>query len=240
MSRPEIPPTVRIARAGEELGEFSVEDVVRGLESGQFLDSDWMWWIGLTEWKPLHECVPITPATNLATPRQIALLKYLSIEIPRALTTDAASSLIEAAQSDNQLRSRLRRWTHERLILHPDLYEEERGWWKDSRAEELHEWIGESEFECLFENLSRSDVKNIVEFLDAKVDDWDVLWRDPYHTGINAALVVDCILPAAAIRCPQKLIRKLRGGYVNEDNIKAPTKVAEDLDYLDQILELRP
>jgi len=46
---------IHLNRAGQSLGVFSLEDVQRGLTSGQFQDSDLGWRSGMETWKPLSE-----------------------------------------------------------------------------------------------------------------------------------------------------------------------------------------
>src|SRR5580700_11927148 len=67
-----------INRAGQSLGTFTVEEVQRGLNQGQYVPTDLGWQEGMPTWKPLAEFaslqmptqqgqsappVPITPAS---------------------------------------------------------------------------------------------------------------------------------------------------------------------------------
>ena len=54
--------TIHVNRAGSTLGTFSLEEVRRGLESGQFLPTDLAWEEGMAEWKPLSQFPGITAA----------------------------------------------------------------------------------------------------------------------------------------------------------------------------------
>ena len=68
---------------------------------------------------------------------------------------------------------------------------------------------------------------------------WNRLWSDIYGTGVNAAILVECVLPAIALRIPHKLSPRLRGGLVVEEAITVPTRVADEEDYLEELLELQ-
>lgn len=69
------------------------------------------------------------------TPKQKALLQYLSIGVPS--TKQEASDLIDAAINNETYAARLSGWSTDRLQLHPRLYEREAAERKASRAESL-------------------------------------------------------------------------------------------------------
>jgi hypothetical protein len=59
-----------INRAGQNLGTYTLEEVQRGLDQGQFVATDLVWQEGMESWKPLSEfpgvripAAPIEPAT---------------------------------------------------------------------------------------------------------------------------------------------------------------------------------
>lgn len=62
----------------------------------------------------------------MATPKQIAYLKYLGVRRAKALSKDAASQRIEElharAESDRRLAKKIDRWPEVRSRLHPKLY----------------------------------------------------------------------------------------------------------------------
>ena len=58
--------TIHVARAGTNLGSFSLEEIREGLRTGRFLPTDLAWQTGMTDWRPLSE-VAAAPATA-ATP----------------------------------------------------------------------------------------------------------------------------------------------------------------------------
>jgi hypothetical protein len=59
-----------INRAGQNLGQFTLEEVQRGLEQGQFIATDLAWQEGMDTWKPLSEfpgiTIPSAPAEPVA------------------------------------------------------------------------------------------------------------------------------------------------------------------------------
>lgn len=59
-----------INRAGQNLGTYTIEEVQRGLDQGQFVATDLAWQEGMESWKPLSEfpgvhipAAPVEPAT---------------------------------------------------------------------------------------------------------------------------------------------------------------------------------
>lgn len=55
-------PMIHVARDGAKLGEFTLEQVREGLNSGQFRATDLGWQSGMAEWRPLGELVGSTAA----------------------------------------------------------------------------------------------------------------------------------------------------------------------------------
>jgi hypothetical protein len=55
-----------VGRNGQQLGQFTEEEVRQGLESGRFLTSDLAWREGLPQWKPLGEV--LAPPSQPASP----------------------------------------------------------------------------------------------------------------------------------------------------------------------------
>ena len=63
-------PLIHVARDGAKLGEFTLEQIREGLNSGQFRPTDLAWQSGMTDWRPLGEVVGATAAAPpaVATP----------------------------------------------------------------------------------------------------------------------------------------------------------------------------
>jgi hypothetical protein len=64
-----------INRAGQNLGTYTIEEVQRGLDQGQFVATDLAWQEGMESWKPLSEfpgvripAAPVEPAPVYPTP----------------------------------------------------------------------------------------------------------------------------------------------------------------------------
>ena len=57
-------------RAGQNLGTYTIEEVQRGLDQGQFVPTDLAWQEGMESWKPLSEFpgvrIPIVPVEPVA------------------------------------------------------------------------------------------------------------------------------------------------------------------------------
>src|ERR1700674_3231189 len=47
--------TIHVARAGANLGSFSLDEIREGLRTGRFLPTDLAWQTGMTDWRPLAE-----------------------------------------------------------------------------------------------------------------------------------------------------------------------------------------
>jgi hypothetical protein len=61
-----------INRAGQNLGTFSLEEVQRGLDQGQFVATDLAWQEGMETWKPLSEFPGVRiPSTAAAEPAPV-------------------------------------------------------------------------------------------------------------------------------------------------------------------------
>jgi len=50
-----------VGRNGEQLGQFSEEEIRAGLFDGRYLSTDLGWTEGMTDWKPLGELFAVTP-----------------------------------------------------------------------------------------------------------------------------------------------------------------------------------
>lgn len=61
-------PTIHIARDGAKLGEFTLDQIRAGLETGQFRLSDLGWQSGMPDWRPLSELVTATAAPGAIAP----------------------------------------------------------------------------------------------------------------------------------------------------------------------------
>ena len=62
-------PMIHVARDGAKLGEFTLEQIRAGLETGQFRPSDLGWQSGMADWRPLSEFVgAAAPGAAGATP----------------------------------------------------------------------------------------------------------------------------------------------------------------------------
>jgi len=57
-------PTIHVARDGAKLGEFTLEQIRAGLETGQFRLTDLAWQAGMADWRSLREFVTETPAST--------------------------------------------------------------------------------------------------------------------------------------------------------------------------------
>ena len=55
-------PLIHVARDGAKLGEFTLEQIREGLNTGQFRATDLAWQSGMTDWRPLSEVVGATTA----------------------------------------------------------------------------------------------------------------------------------------------------------------------------------
>jgi len=72
--------TIHVARAGTNLGSFSLDEIREGLRTGRFLPTDLAWQTGMTDWRPLSEVAAAElpaaavagPGSEGTTPPQIA------------------------------------------------------------------------------------------------------------------------------------------------------------------------
>ena len=65
-------PTIHVARDGAKLGEFTLEQIRAGLQTGQFRPTDLGWQAGMADWAPLRQFVAETPAsTAVALPAAV-------------------------------------------------------------------------------------------------------------------------------------------------------------------------
>lgn len=58
--------TIHVARAGTNLGSFSLDEIREGLRTGRFLPTDLAWQTGMTDWRPLSEVAAAEPAAAAA------------------------------------------------------------------------------------------------------------------------------------------------------------------------------
>jgi hypothetical protein len=61
-----------INRSGQNLGTFSLEEVQRGLDQGQFVATDLAWQEGMETWKPLAEFPGVRIPTTAVEPAQVS------------------------------------------------------------------------------------------------------------------------------------------------------------------------
>ena len=87
-----------LARNGEELGEFSEAGIVRGLQSGRFLQTDWIWQDGMADWVLVSSIFPNEKPAPLPTPNAAVSNPY-----GETLYSDA-STLSTIFSSDEGLR----------------------------------------------------------------------------------------------------------------------------------------
>ena len=151
------------------------------------------------------------------TPKQAALLQYLSIRLPA--TKEEASDLIDAAIHDEAHAPRLSAWNTDKLRLHPRLYEREAAERKASRVESLwsaaNDEVGGEGFPL--KRMTKAQATEAVSFLDAKYPGWDAnLWEE---FGISIDALYDWFVPAAAQTTPTLAKR----GF--EDTFSFPSSV---------------
>ncbi len=60
---------VHIARSGEEIGLFAVQEIPSLITSGQLMETDFFWRSGMTAWKPLYDLVNTQKVWKLPFPR---------------------------------------------------------------------------------------------------------------------------------------------------------------------------
>lgn len=224
--------TFHLCRAGEIIGEFDVPALQRALDDGRLDGAEFVWREGLSEWQPILD---FAQHPDPATPKQRALLTYLQIAVPPG--NAAASELINQAINNPVLHPGLRTWRRDRLFLHPDLYAEELGAWRESRVDELYDAIDGGEFKVLFRQLTKKALREVVTYLDANYAGWDRLWDGP-KWGLNAAMIVDSITPAITLLAPEKLAPQLRKNRVRPPDIGITDSVRSEDEYLGDLIEI--
>ena len=60
---------VHIARGGQEIGQFTVQEIPGLIASGQLMETDFFWRPGMTAWKPLYDLVNTQNVWKLPFPR---------------------------------------------------------------------------------------------------------------------------------------------------------------------------
>lgn len=60
---------VHIARSGQEIGQFNVQEIPSLIASGQLMETDFFWRPGMTAWKPVYELVNTQKIWKLPFPR---------------------------------------------------------------------------------------------------------------------------------------------------------------------------
>jgi len=74
-----------INRAGQNLGTFTVEEVQRGLNQGQYVPTDLGWQEGMESWKPLAEFAGLQMPLHQGQPAPLAPISPSSPEVPPPL-----------------------------------------------------------------------------------------------------------------------------------------------------------
>lgn len=144
-----------IARNGETIGDYSIDELRVGLNTGSILYGDFGWHDGLTDWLPLTDLLatlgdspqadpgedrqegetPKQPSwrDDAATQKQIDYLKSFGVAPPTGLTKGEASDLIEKASNDPQAleyqsANRVREYENRRIeeARHPSYYLKDR------------------------------------------------------------------------------------------------------------------
>jgi hypothetical protein len=86
-----------INRAGQNLGTFTLEEVQRGLNQGQFVPTDLGWQEGMETWKPLAEFAGLQLPPQQVQPASLAPISPSSSDVPPPLGEDTLAT-IEAAE----------------------------------------------------------------------------------------------------------------------------------------------
>ena len=60
---------VHIARGGQEIGQFTVQEIPGLIASSQLMETDFFWRPGMTAWKPLYDLVNTQKVWKLPFPR---------------------------------------------------------------------------------------------------------------------------------------------------------------------------
>ena len=82
-----------INRAGQNLGTFTLEEVQRGLNQGQFVPTDLGWQEGMETWKPLAEFAGLQMPTQQGQPAPLAPISPSSPDVPPPLAEDALATV---------------------------------------------------------------------------------------------------------------------------------------------------
>jgi len=113
---------------------------------------------------------------RVASPKQIALLRFLGVPFDEPLAIQAASELIDAAMDDPRYQERLSYWNTEKLVLHPNLYASEIASAKASRWSELYYLATDETARDFLNRITQEESRQVVVYLDAHLPGWD---RDP-------------------------------------------------------------
>ena len=82
-----------INRAGQSLGTFTVEEVQRGLNQGQYVPTDLGWQEGMETWKPLAEFASLHMPTQQGPTTPIVPISPASPNVPPALRQDTLATV---------------------------------------------------------------------------------------------------------------------------------------------------
>jgi hypothetical protein len=77
-----------INRAGQNIGTFTLAEVQRGLNQGQFVPTDLAWQEGMETWKPLAEFAGLQMPPQQTAPTSLAPISPLSVDVPPPLAQD--------------------------------------------------------------------------------------------------------------------------------------------------------
>ncbi|MCX6850594.1 MAG: hypothetical protein NTY98_16865 [Verrucomicrobia bacterium] len=92
----------QVTREGQNLGSFEASQIQEGLQTGQFLESDWGWREGMSGWKGLTEIFGDSPAQQ---PRALAS-SFSSLVRKSPVSKPAESINPYAAPASNRVISR--------------------------------------------------------------------------------------------------------------------------------------
>jgi hypothetical protein len=82
-----------INRAGQSLGTFTVEEVQRGLNQGQYVPTDLGWQEGMETWKPLAEFGSLQMPTQQGPTTPLVPISLPSPNVPPALRQDTLATV---------------------------------------------------------------------------------------------------------------------------------------------------
>jgi hypothetical protein len=86
-----------INRAGQNIGTFTLEEVQRGLNQGQFIPTDLAWQEGMETWKPLAEFTGLQMPPQQVEPASLAPISPLSPDVPPPLAQNTLAT-VEGAE----------------------------------------------------------------------------------------------------------------------------------------------